>query len=206
MRLLALFAAINGVQVDVVQEDFKREHGPAGSAMLEEDFRIWFRSYTRGNLPAEARIVDRWQRKNSFSSYALVERPGMLRTIQDTYEERTRGLKSKALLPGWAQMHQGRNRAGWIYMGSVAVGLLTGASMAVMASDHIDRRDRETVSKLMEYYDNKANDYYWLSVVGYSLAAVAYSVNVIDGLFIRVAPYQLLSEESSPAIEFVARF
>lgn len=204
--VLELCASIHERAVKQVEIDFKRESGKLGAGEIEEDFRQWAEVYIEGKVPAEARVVDRWSNNEGRWAYAIVERSGMKRSIDRLYAESMSGLKMHAFVPGWAQFQQKRNRAAWTYLSGFSLGLITGVSGSVLASDNVSRRDRETSKTLREYYNDKANRYYWLAVAGYTLAGVTYATNVIDGLTVQVLPYEMLTSTSSPGVSLAFSF
>ena len=157
-------------------------------------------------MPAASRVVDRWSGDKGQWAYAIVERPGMLKTINRRYADRMSGVVLHAFVPGWAQFQQERDLAGWTYIGGVGVGIIAGVSGTILAADKVARRDRETTPKLKQYYDDQANQYFWLSTAGYALAALSYVVNVVDGVTVKVDPYRLLTALDPAGFELVISF
>ena len=157
-------------------------------------------------MPAESRVVDRWSGDKGQWAYAIVERPGMLKTINQRYADHMGGVALHAFVPGWAQFQQERDLAGWTYIVGVGVGIIAGVSGTILAADKVARRDRETTPKLKTYYDDQANQYFWLSTAGYALTGVSYIVNVLDGVTVRVEPYRLLTSLDPAGIELVLKF
>ena len=88
----------------------------------------------------------------------------------------------------------------------VGVGIIAGVSGTILAADKVARRDREATPKLKQYYDDQANQYFWLSTAGYALTGLSYVVNVLDGVTVRVEPYRLLTSLDPAGIELVLNF
>ena len=204
--VMELCASIHERDVKQVETDFRREHGELGKGIIEEDFRQWVEVYIEGAVPAEARVVDRWSTQEERWAYAIVERPKMEKKIARLYNERMAGLRTHAVVPGWAQFQQKRNRAGWTFISGVGVGLITGVSGGILSADKVSRRNRETTRAMREYYDDQANRYFWMSVAGYTLAGLSYVANIIDGFTVTVAPYNVLTSGSTNGVEVAVTF
>ena len=207
--ILELCASIHGIDVESVQEAFQREHGVLGNQVFEEDFTNWVKTYVGGKVPAESRVVDRWSGDEGQWAYALVERPGMVNTVNELHADHMAGIALHAFVPGWAQFQQQRDQAAWTYIGGFGIGLVTGITGYILAADQVDRRDRERQGghKDMEaYHDDQANRYYWISMAGYAFMGLSYGINLVDGLTVRVEPYKLLTSFDSRGIEVVFRF
>ena len=84
--------------------------------------------------------------------------------------------------------------------------MIAGVSGTILAADKVARRDRESPGKLQTYYDDQANQYFWLSTAGYALTGLFYIVNVLDGVTVRVEPYRLLTSLDPAGIELVLNF
>jgi hypothetical protein len=204
--LLGLCADISGVEVEETLEDFRREHGVVGQTLLEEDFKQWMKTYVKGELPPETKVVDRWSGRGQEWAYAVVEKPGKEKQIKRLIRDHMAGFVAHSFVPGWAQFQQRRNRAGWTYISGVGVGLLTGITGSILSGDRIERRDRQPNQVMKDYYDDQANKYYWMSMAGYTLAAVSYGINILDGQTVRVEPYEILTDRAALGFRLAVAF
>jgi hypothetical protein len=178
-------------------EYFRREYGESGLTQMDEDFRQHVQQYTAGRIPAEVRIAQRWKGNDTYWAYAVVERNGKMRQIDRLFQQHMAGIRGKALVPGWAQFQKHQNRKAWTYMAGVAVGVVGGAAFATLSNDAQDRRDRSTLQADHTYYDDLANQHFWASSGFYLLAATTYTVNILDGWYTTVQPYQILADQST---------
>ena len=200
--LFGLCASIYGTDVEAVVEDFHREdeHG------IQSDFSQWVSTYIAGKVPAEARVVARWEGQGQHWAYALVERPGQRHKIDLLYRKSMAGVERHAWVPGWAQFQKRQPRRAWTYMSGVGVGLLGGVTFAVLSNQAQTRLERAKTRIERDHYDDLANRRYWASNGFYALAGGMYVLNVLDGLTSRVAPYQIVADASARRMLLVVRF
>ena len=204
--IMGLVADINGIEVEEVAEDYRREHGPASETLLDEDFRLWIKTRSEGRVPPDTKVVDRWSGRGQEWAYAVVERPGAKKEIDRFFRDHMAGFVAHSFVPGWAQFQQRRNRAAWTYITGVGVGLVAGVTSGILSNDRVERRDRARRQEMRDYYDDQANQYYWLSVAGYTLSALSYGVNILDGQTIRVEPYQILTSKPGHGVRVSLAF
>lgn len=202
----ALCANINGIEVEEVIEDYQRERGTADSATVESDFKQWLKSYVSGKVPAEVRIAERWEGKGREWAYAIAENPGQLRAIDKHFAQHMANSQAHAFVPGWAQFQKGQHRKAWMLMAGVGVGLVGGASFAILSNDSQTRRDQSAARVLREHYDTQANQRFWISTAFYVLAGSTYLANVLDGFYSDVEPYQILAQVDPEMIRIAFRF
>ncbi len=198
--LLDLSAQIHGTEIEAVIEYFRREYGEASTSHVDEDFRQHIKQYTAGKIPAEVRIVERWEGNGAQWAYAVVERQGQIRQINRLFQKHMAGIRGKSLVPGWAQFQKRQPRKAWTYMAGVAIGIVGGVTFATLSNDARDRRDRSTLQVDHTYYDDLANQRFWASAGFYLLAATTYTVNVLDGWYTTIQPYQILTNLSTPGV------
>ena len=204
--LFELCAAIHGIEVEQVVEDFTREHGTDQTSTFESDFKQWISTYTAGKVPAETRIAERWQGKGQHWAYALVEKPGQQRRIQRLYNQAMARVGQHAFVPGWAQFQKKQPRRAWTYIGGVGIGILGGASFALLSNDALERRDQVKTRIERDHYDELANRRFWISSAFYALAGGTYVINVLDGRNSRVQPYQILTRVEPQGVHLAVRF
>ena len=204
--LVALAAEIRGTTAEVSVEDYRREHGSVSESRMEEDFRRWIRSRSDLEIPPNTKVVDRWSGGGREWAYAVLEKPGKKQEINRLFREHMRGFVAHSFVPGWAQFQQRRNRAAWSYITGVGAGLITGVVAGSMSADRVARRDLERIQEMRDYYDDQANQYYWLSVAGYALAGISYGINILDGQTIRVEPYHILTQRPGPGVRVALNF
>ena len=191
--LFALCASIHGIEIEQIMEDYKRElDGPEGG-WLEQDYKQWLRTYTKGELPAGVRVVERWHGRGTHWAYALAEKPDQERAIARMFRDRMSGVRLHSWVPGWAQFQKRQTRKAWTMMAGVGTGLLGGISFAILSNDARERRDQATIRVTREHYDDLANQRFWLSTGFYALAGATYIASVIDGFVSRVQPYEILT-------------
>lgn len=209
--LFKLCASINGTDVKSVVEDFRREKdavGPGADAGLrtESDFKQWISTYISGKVPAEARVVERWQGKGQHWAYAVVEKPGQERWIKSRYKQAMAGVAGHAFVPGWAQLQKKQPRRAGFYISGVGVGILGGISFALLSNDALERRDQAKLRIKRDHYDSLANQRFWASTGFYALAGGMYLLNVLDGMNSVVEPYQILTQIGPGGAALVFRF
>lgn len=201
-----LCANINGTEVKQVIEDYQREYSTAGKVTLDSDFRQWLTSYVEGKVPAEASIVSRWENDKKQWAYAIVEKPGKLRSIKARYNRHMANVRAHSFVPGWAQLQKRQNKKAWTLITGMGIGIVGGATFAVLSNDALTKRDQSTLRIERDHFDNQANQRFWISTAFYVLAGGTYLANVLDGFYSVVDPYQILTQVNSEMIHITFRF
>ena len=204
--LFALCASIHGVEIEQIIEDYTRELDGPEVGWLEQDYKQWLRTYTKGELPAGARVVERWHGRGAHWAYAVAEQAGQDRTITRMFRDRMSGVRLHSWVPGWAQFQKRQPRKAWAMMTGVGAGLLGGISFAILSNDARERRDQATLQVTRDHYDDLANQRFWLSTGFYALAGVTYITSVIDGYISRVQPYEILTTIDPGGARVALRF
>lgn len=195
---ISLIGKQQGVDIKSVLESEKIE---------ESGDKITFEAKTRkgdvvkvsGKLPPGAYIAEHWRDKSSGSwwSYALWEKPGKERRIQQLRNARLGAARLRSVLPGWAQFTKGQKQKGWRLIYGTGGGLVGFATFAILQSDFESRRDRvrgtgRSAASDRQYYDDWANRFYWGSVAFGTLAGASYLGSLIDGITTVPPTYRLL--------------
>ena len=209
--MFKLCASIHGTDVESEIELFKRERGTSGQGagadyILEDDFKQWLKSRVSGKVPAEARVVERWQGKGQHWAYAVVEKPEQERWIKSRYQQAMAGVTGHAFVPGWAQLQKKQPRRAGFYISGVGVGILGGVSFALLSNDALNRRDQSKLRIERDHYDSLANQRFWASTGFYVMAGSMYFFNVLDGVNSKVEPYQILTQIGPGSAALVLRF
>lgn len=187
----ALVGFQQGIELDAVTEDMIRE---LPNQMIEITTRQGVQRIN-GKLPAGSYIAERWQdREGYWWSYAVYEKSGRERLIQQLRNTRLKTARFRAVVPGWAQLTKEQKSKGWKIIGVESGSLLGWATLALLQRDFLDRRDdprltRNTVD--YDYYDKWANRFFWGGVFTGSVAGMTYLYSLIDGL-VNVPPTYLL--------------
>ena len=105
------------------------------------------------------------------------------------------GVRSHSFVPGWAQFQKHQPRRAWTYIAGIGVGIVGGATFAVLSDDAETRRDRSTIRITRDHYDDLANQRFWTSRAFYVFAGSLYVLNLLDGITVSVAPYQVLTQD-----------
>lgn len=192
--LLDMSAFVNGTELDAVVDFFRREHGITDQTALTEDFKQQIRQYTNSTIPPDVQIAERWQSKEGKWALALGIRPNMTKRANEMHELHIQRAKVRAFVPGLAQLERRHNRRAAAYISGFILGLAGGASMASLNAGAIENRDRSRTQVDYDYYDDRANTFYWVSNSLYGLAAVSYLGSFIDGWYLQLKPYQHLTQ------------
>lgn len=115
-------------------------------------------------------------------------------------------VERHAWVPGWAQFQKKQQRRAWTYISGVSIGVLGGATFAILSNDAEQRRDQSKTRIEREHYDDLANRRFWFSSAFYALAGGMYTINVLDGLYSRTEPYQILTQVEPGRVLIAVRF
>ena len=205
---LDMSAFINGTELDAVVDYFQREHGFSNKTSLTEDFRQQIKQYTRSAIPPDVQVVERWQDRQRKWALAVGMRPDMSMKVRRAHSAHLQRVKSRAFIPGLAQLERLQNRKAAVYISGFVIGLAGGISMNSLTGGAIDKRDQARTQVDYDYYDDRANAFYWASNAFYGLAAASYVTSFIDGWFFHLKPYQHLTGRDTviPGLRVVMGF
>ena len=201
-------AFINGTELDAVVEYFQREHGFSDKTSLTEDFKQQIKQYTRSAIPPDVQIVERWQDGQRKWALAVGLRPNMSMKVKRVHSLHLQRVKSRAFIPGLAQLERLQKRKATVYITGFVLGIAGGLSMTSLNGGAIDKRDQSRTQADYDFYDERANSFYWASNAFYGLAATSYLTSLIDGWFFHLKPYQHLTDRSAlvPGLNVVMDF
>jgi hypothetical protein len=121
----------------------------------------------------EAKIKFVMQKKTAASdSSAIISR--LLLQQQPAVTYRT------ALFPGWEQLHQGRETAGWIFLGAGTVTLAAGVTCEILRADARNTYLNETKADQINSSYQRYNNYRKVEIYSFSLFALVYIASEID--------------------------
>lgn len=189
---IALVGYQQGIEVESVIEDQVQSFQKNGDELVVEIMTSKGLQRIAGTLPAGSYIAEHWQDKSGYWwSYAVSERPGKSRRIQELRDARLGAARIRAVAPGWAQFSKGQKSKGWKILTAEGIGVVGWATCAILQADYRDRRDRAHPSDY-DYYDDWANCFYWGSVGFGTVAGATYLYNLIDGITSVPPTYRLL--------------
>jgi hypothetical protein len=195
---IALVGYQQGIDVESITEDKIQSFSKNGDEMIFEVMTSKGVQQVSGSLPPGSYIAERWKADSgSWWSFAVAEKPGKERRIQELRDSRLGSARLRSIVPGWAQFTKGQKSKGWRIMGAQSVGLIGFATFTILQSDFEDRRDRVRgigtgAADDRQYYDDWANRFYWGSVTFGSLAGATYVYSLIDGITSLPPTYRLL--------------
>ena len=181
-----------GIQVESVTEDSVRSVQTEAGESYTDIFTSKGVIRIKGDIPEGAYIAERWHGKSLHWSYALLERAGQKRAIEQVRQEHLRGVGFKSIVPGWAQLTKGEHTKAWRILTLEGVSTVGAVVLGVVTSGLVTKRDRAGSASDWDWYDDWANRCYWGSV-GFGVAGgITYLVSLIDGLASEAKMYRLL--------------
>ncbi|MBT4499671.1 MAG: hypothetical protein HOC74_18230 [Gemmatimonadetes bacterium] len=189
---IALVGYQQGIAVESMTEDKIQSFSKNGDELIFEVMTSEGVQRVSGTLPAGSYIAERWKADSgSWWSFAVAEKPGKERRIQELRDSRLGSARLRSIVPGWAQFTKGQKSKGWRIVAAEGVGVVGLATFAILQKDYEDRRDRAAAVDY-DYYNDWANRFYWGSVTFGTLAGATYLYNWIDGITSVPPTYQLL--------------
>jgi len=190
---IALVGYQQGIDVESMTEDKIQSFSKNGDELIFEVMTSEGVQRVSGTLPAGSYIAERWKADSgSWWSFAVAEKPGKERRIQELRDSRLGSARLRSIVPGWAQFTKGQKSKGWRILGSQGVGLIGWTTFVILQSDYQDLRDRSTNADDWQYYDDWANRFYWGNVTFGALAGATYLYSLVDGITSVPPTYQLL--------------
>lgn len=195
---ISLVGFQQGIQIESLTEDQIQSFQKQRDELVVEVMTSRGLQRVSGKLPPGSYIADRWQDgRGGWWSFAVAEKPGKARQIQNLRDSRLGAARIRSLVPGWAQFSKGQKSKGWRILGSEGVGVVGFATSAILQKDYEDRRDRvhgigQGAADDRQYYDDWVNRFYWGSVTFGTLAGVTYLYSLIDGITSVPPTYRLL--------------
>ena len=181
---IALVGYQQGIDVESITEDEVQSFSKQGDELIVE---------VSGTLPPGSYIAERWKDESGYWwSYAVSEKLGKERRIQDLRNTRLGMARMRAPVPGWAQFTKGQRQKGWRILTAQGIGLVGSATFFILQTDYKNRRDDSINPTDYEYYDDWANRFYWSHAAFTAVAGATYLYSLVDGITTVPPTYRLL--------------
>ncbi|MFH1006039.1 MAG: hypothetical protein V1800_00890 [Candidatus Latescibacterota bacterium] len=190
--LIALVAEREGIQVESVTEDSVRSVQTEAGESYAELFTSKGVIRVQGDVPEGAYIAERWQGQSLHWSYALLEKAGRQRAIEQVRRDHLRGVAFKSFVPGWAQFTKGEHTKAWRILTLEGVSTVGATVLGVLTVELVSKGDRTGSDSDWDWYNDWANRCYWGSVGLGALGGITYLASLIDGLASEAKTYKLL--------------
>lgn len=190
---IALVGYQQGIEIESVAEDQVQSFKKQGDELIVEIATSKGVQRISGTLPAGSFIAERWRDKSgTWWSYAVSEKPGQERRIQELRDARLSTARMRAAVPGWAQFTKGQKQKGWRILTSQGVGAVGFVTFAILQNYYDDKKQTAETEEDLQYYSDWADRSYWAKSTFGVLAIGTYLYSLIDGITSVPPTYRLL--------------
>ncbi|MEW6756304.1 MAG: hypothetical protein AB1505_35835, partial [Candidatus Latescibacterota bacterium] len=191
---VALVGYQQGIDIESVTEDQVQSFQKAGDELIVEVMTSKGLQKVSGTLPPGSYIAERWQDgSGTWWSFAVSEKPGQERRIQEQRSARLGAARLRSPVPGWSQFTKGQKQKGWRILGAEGLGVVGFTTFAILQNHYDGMKDDPDLSEAdLQYYTDWADRSYWAKSAFGILAAGTYLYSLVDGITSLPPTYRLL--------------